>query len=106
MQKVRGYCPLCISRCGCVSTVEAGRLVKVEPDLEHPTGKSFCVKGRAAPELVHSERRLLYPMMRSRPKGDADPGWRGVSWDEALAFAADKMRSAAAAFGPSQWPSR
>ena len=100
MQKVRGYCPLCISRCGCISSVEAGRLMKVEPDPEHPTGKSFCVKGRAAPELVHSERRLLHPMMRSRPKGDPDPGWRRVSWDEALAFAADAMSRAAAKHGP------
>ena len=100
MQKFRGYCPLCISRCGAISTVEAGRLVKVEPDPEHPTGKSFCVKGRAAPELVYSERRLLHPMMRSRPKGHADPGWRRVTWDEALSFAADKMRSVASAFGP------
>ena len=100
MQKVRGYCPLCISRCGCISTLEAGRLVKVAPDPEHPTGKSFCAKGRAAPELVHSDRRLLHPMMRSRPKGEADPGWRRVSWDEALAFAANGMRRAAAVHGP------
>jgi len=100
MPQVRGYCPLCISRCGAISTVEAGRLVKVAPDPEHPTGKSFCAKGRAAPELVHSDRRILYPMMRSRPKGDADPGWRRVSWDEALAFAANGMRRAAAAHGP------
>ena len=100
MQKVRGYCPLCISRCGAISTVEGERLVKVAPDREHPTGESFCVKGRAAPELVHSDRRLLHPMMRSRPKGDADPGWRRVSWDEALAFAANGMRRAAAAHGP------
>jgi len=100
MLQVRGYCPLCISKCGSVSTVEAGRLIKVEPDREHPTGKSFCVKGRAAPELVHSERRLLFPMMRSRPKGDPDPGWRRVTWDEALAFAADAMSRAAAKHGP------
>jgi len=80
--------------------VEAGRLIKVEPDPEHPTGKSFCVKGRAAPELVHSERRLLFPMMRTRPKGDPAPGWRRVSWDEALAFVADAMRRAAAKHGP------
>jgi anaerobic selenocysteine-containing dehydrogenase len=100
MEQVRGYCPLCISRCGSVSTVDAGRLVKVVPDPEHPTGKSFCIKGRTAPELVHSNRRLLYPMMRSRPKGDDDPGWRRVTWDEALTYAANGMQRAAAAHGP------
>jgi anaerobic selenocysteine-containing dehydrogenase len=100
IEKIRGYCPLCISKCGCISTVEDGRLTRVEPDPEHPTGKSFCAKGRAAPELVHSERRLLYPMMRSRPKGDPDPGWRRASWDEALDFAATAMRRAAEQHGP------
>jgi anaerobic selenocysteine-containing dehydrogenase len=99
MGEVRGYCPLCISKCGSISTVEAGRLVRVRPDRDHPTGGSFCIKGRAAPELVHSERRLLHPMMRTRPKGESDPGWRRVSWDDALAFAADRMRASADAYG-------
>jgi len=100
MHETRGYCPLCISRCGAISTVDAGRLIQVRPDPEHPTGGSFCIKGRAAPELVHSDRRLLHPMMRTRPKGDPDPGWRRVSWDEALAFAADRMRQSAERYGP------
>ncbi|NEX20687.1 molybdopterin-dependent oxidoreductase [Thiorhodococcus mannitoliphagus] len=95
MSEIHGYCPLCISRCGAISTVEAGRLVKVRPDPEHPTGGSFCVKGRAAPELVHSDQRLLYPLMRTRPKGDTDPGWRRVSWDEALDFTAERIRQSA-----------
>ncbi|MGB0129359.1 MAG: molybdopterin-dependent oxidoreductase, partial [Rhodocyclaceae bacterium] len=100
MERIRGYCPLCISRCGSISTVEAGRLTKVEPDRSHPTGESFCIKGRAAPELVHSERRLLHPLMRSRRKGSADPGWRRVTWQEAMDFAVDKLRRSAAQFGP------
>jgi anaerobic selenocysteine-containing dehydrogenase len=99
MVEVRGYCPLCISKCGSISTVEAGRLTRVRPDREHPTGGTFCIKGRAAPELVHSDRRLLYPLMRTRPKGDADPGWRRITWDEALAFAAERMRASTEAHG-------
>ncbi|MGB5834209.1 MAG: molybdopterin-dependent oxidoreductase [Thiohalocapsa sp.] len=100
MHETRGYCPLCISRCGAISTVEAGRLIKVRPDPEHPTGGSFCIKGRAAPELVHSDRRLRYPLMRTRPKSEADPGWRQVSWDEALAFASERMRRSSEQHGP------
>ena len=100
MQEIRGYCPLCISRCGSISRVDAGRLVEVRPDPQHPTGGSFCIKGRAAPELVHSERRLLYPLMRSRPKGDPNPGWQRVSWDAALDYAAERMRIAAEVHGP------
>ena len=57
-RRIPGFCALCRSRCGCVSVVEDGRLVAVEPDPSHPTGANLCVKGRAAPELVYAEDRL------------------------------------------------
>lgn len=100
MADLFGYCPLCISRCGAISTVEEGRLIRVRPDPDHPTGGSFCIKGRAAPELVHSDRRLLHPVIRTRPKGDPDPGWQRIAWDEALDLAAERMRHSAATYGP------
>jgi anaerobic selenocysteine-containing dehydrogenase len=100
VQRVPGYCALCRSRCGCISVVEDGKLVAVEPDPAHPTGRSLCVKGRAAPELVYSADRLLRPLRRTRPRGDADPGWVEISWDEALGWTADQMRRVAAQHGP------
>ena len=90
-ERVHGFCALCWSRCGCISKVEDGRLVAVEPDPEHPTGKALCAKGRAAPELVHHPDRLLHPMKRTRPKGDADPGWERIGWDEALDTIAETL---------------
>jgi anaerobic selenocysteine-containing dehydrogenase len=86
-RKIPGFCALCRARCGCLSVVENGRLVAVEPNPDHPTGAALCAKGRAAPDLVYSPDRLLYPMKRTRPKGDADPGWRRIGWDEALDIA-------------------
>ena len=99
-ERIHGFCALCWSRCGCISTVEDGRLVAVEPDPEHPTGKALCGKGRAAPELVHHPDRLLYPMKRTRPKGDADPGWQRIGWDEALDAIADTLTRLAKESGP------
>lgn len=99
-QRIPGYCPLCISRCGCISVVEDGVLVRVEPDPAHPTGNSLCIKAKAAPELVNSAERVLYPMKRTRPKGDPDPGWQRISWDEALDYAANNMRATAQRHGP------
>lgn len=98
-QRIPGFCALCRSRCGCISVVEDGRLVAVEPDPSHPTGKSLCVKGRAAPELVDAGDRLLHPLRRTRPKGDPDPGWIQITWDEALDWTADRMRQVAARHG-------
>lgn len=88
------YCALCVSRCGCLATVEDGRLLGVAPDPAHPTGRALCVKARAAPELVAHPQRLRTPLLRSRPKGDPDPGWRAIGWDEALALAGERLRAA------------
>ncbi|HEX7785260.1 MAG TPA: molybdopterin-dependent oxidoreductase, partial [Methylomirabilota bacterium] len=99
-ERVHGYCALCRSRCGCVSIVEDGRLVAVEPDPSHPTGASLCVKGRAAPELVYASDRLLHPMRRARPKSDPDAGWQRIGWDEALDWTAAQMRAVADRHGP------
>jgi anaerobic selenocysteine-containing dehydrogenase len=83
-QRILGYCALCISRCGSIARVQDGRFVALEPDPSHPTGKALCAKGRAVPELVYHRERLLYPLMRTRPKTDPDPGWQRISWDQAL----------------------
>jgi anaerobic selenocysteine-containing dehydrogenase/ferredoxin-NADP reductase len=86
-----GFCTLCRSRCGSINVVENDCLVSVRPAPHHPTGQALCTKGKAAPELVHSPRRILHPMRRTRPKGEADPGWERISWDEALNEVAQRL---------------
>ncbi|MES1925523.1 molybdopterin-dependent oxidoreductase [Salinisphaera sp. T31B1] len=88
---IPGFCTLCRSRCGTLNTVVDDRLIQVQADPDHPTGRATCAKGRAAPELVHSGQRLLYPMRRTQPKGAADPGWQRIGWDKALAEIADRL---------------
>jgi anaerobic selenocysteine-containing dehydrogenase len=94
-ERIPTYCALCVSRCGSIAVVENGRFVALEPNPSHPTGKALCAKGRAAPELVYHPDRLLYPLKRTRPKGDRDPGWQRISWDEALDLTAARLRAIA-----------
>jgi anaerobic selenocysteine-containing dehydrogenase len=75
---------LCTAHCATIATVENGHVTRLDPDHDHPNGGVMCIKGKAAPELVYNSARLDYPLKRTRPKGDADPGWQQVSWDEAL----------------------
>src|SRR5689334_12551111 len=81
-RRVPAFCPLCASRCGCEAVVEDGRVLAIEPDPAHPTGKALCAKGRASPALVEAPDRLLYPcaalVRRVIPirVGDAFPGTR------------------------------
>lgn len=95
-----GYCTFCRSRCGTLNRLRDGRLVAVAPLPGHPTGKAICPKGRAAPEVVHSARRLTRPLRRTRPKGDPDPGFEEIGWDEALDFIAGKLADIAGESGP------
>jgi anaerobic selenocysteine-containing dehydrogenase len=100
VRQVHGYCSLCLARCGTVATVTDERFTRLDPDPDHPTGASICAKGRAAPELVYHKDRLTRPLRRTRPKGDADPGWEEISWDAALDQIAAAMRDIAERHGP------
>jgi anaerobic selenocysteine-containing dehydrogenase/ferredoxin-NADP reductase len=88
---IPGYCTLCRSRCGSTTIVDSGRMIAVENLPGHPTGSALCAKGRAAPEMVHSPRRLTKPLRRTAPRDAADPGWVEISWDEALDEIVEKL---------------
>jgi anaerobic selenocysteine-containing dehydrogenase len=94
------FCALCVSRCGATAVSVDGRFTALEPDPAHPTGRALCVKGKAAPAIVGSPDRVLYPLRRTAPKGSGDPAWERISWDEALDTVAARLRSIAAASGP------
>jgi anaerobic selenocysteine-containing dehydrogenase len=98
-ERIQTFCAMCTSRCGVIATVEDGRLAKVERDPDHPNG-CICIKGTAAPEMVYSPYRITQPMMRTRPKGDADPGWKAISWDEAMAMMAKRLNEIKQTHGP------
>jgi anaerobic selenocysteine-containing dehydrogenase len=100
VRQVQGYCGLCIARCGTMATVINDRFTRLDPFPDHPTGASICAKGRAAPELVYHRDRLMRPLRRTRPKGDADPGWEEISWDAALDQIATAMHDIARQHGP------
>ncbi len=93
VKQVRGYCALCTAHCATIATVENGRVTRLDPDHDHPNGGVMCLKGKAAPELVYHAARLNYPLKRTRPKGDADPGWQRVGWHDALDDIARRLKN-------------
>lgn len=95
----RGYCALCTAHCATVATVTDGIVVRLDADFDHPNGGVLCIKGKAAPELVYHPDRLNYPLKRTRPKSDPDPGWQRVSWDEALDDIAHRLNAIRASHG-------
>jgi anaerobic selenocysteine-containing dehydrogenase len=93
------YCPLCVSRCGALARVTDGTFT-LGRDPSHPTGKALCVKGKEAPAITAHPDRLRHPLMRTNPKGAADPGWRRIGWEEALDTVAERLAALAAEHGP------
>lgn len=89
---------MCTSRCGVLATVKDGALTRVDADPAHPNG-CICVKGTAAPEIVYSPDRLRHPLLRTRAKGDLDPGWIPIAWERALELAAARLNGIKAAHG-------
>lgn len=75
-------CGICPSGCWIEADVdEAGRLVAVRPQADHPLGM-LCRRGAHSPEIVHSEHRLRHPLRRSGPKGSYE--FERIGWDEAM----------------------
>ena len=100
VREVRGYCVHCWSHCPTVAVVEDGIFTRVRPDKDHPNAmNALCPKALAGPELVYSPERIRYPMRRTRPKGDPDPGWQRISWGEALDTIASRLKEIKAAYG-------
>jgi anaerobic selenocysteine-containing dehydrogenase len=91
VEEIRSYCAQCQSFCPIICRVENGKLVKITPDRDHPHATPLCPKGLAGPELVSDSQRLKYPLKRTRPKGDPDPGWQRISWNEAMETIARKL---------------
>jgi len=88
------------------------RAVKVAGDPAHPVTRGFlCGKVAKYLERVYSPDRLLYPMRRKTGAAKGPAGYGGrkgceadafgrISWDEALDFIAERLKTVAAEFGP------
>ncbi len=93
---VRAACPHdCPDTCALLVSVKDGVAISVRGDPDHPTthGK-LCAKVARYTERTYHPGRLLQPMKRVGPKGSGQ--FAPVSWDEALADIAARLKSIAA----------
>jgi len=91
-ERIPSYCIHCSALCGVIAHVQDGYLIKIEGDPESLNNAgTLCPKALAAKQEIYHPDRLKYPMKRTRPKGEADPGWVRITWDEALDTIVTKM---------------
>ena len=85
--------------CGVLVTVVNGRAVKIEGDQSYPGSMGNCCnKSQSSLQAAYHPSRLTYPMVRTNIKGE-DPGWKRVSWDEAIALGCAKLDEIQAKYG-------
>lgn len=79
--------------CGMTIEVTDSRVSKITGDPDNPDSRGFlCQRGRAVHEVIYNEQRLKRPLRRVGPRGQAN--FEEISWDEALDFAAERLRAA------------
>ncbi len=83
-------CNFCSCGCGMVASVREGQLVAMEGDYDHIVNRgSLCVKGISMFATHASTSRLTTPRYRA-PGSDH---WEEISWDDAIARVARKIRT-------------
>jgi anaerobic selenocysteine-containing dehydrogenase len=93
---VRGACPHdCPDTCALKITVQAGRVIKVAGDPDHPpTHGALCTKVSRYAERSYHPERVLTPLKRVGPKGAGQ--FEPVSWAQALGDIAARLKAIAA----------
>ena len=91
---VSTVCPLdCPDSCSLDVTVRNGRISTVDGSRRNPVTQGYiCAKVRRFPERVYGPDRLLYPAVRTGPKGKGT--FTRVSWDDALSLIATRLQEA------------
>lgn len=94
-RKVVTTCPHCAVGCQLEMQVKDGRVVGVEP-ADGPSNRGIaCVKGKfGSYKFVSSGDRLTDPLIKE------DGVFRKASWDEAMDFIAEKIRTIIKNYGP------
>ncbi len=83
----RTICPYC--GCGCEMLLETldGKLIETLPAKTNPMNQGrLCIKGWNAHEFVQSPKRLTKPLVRKNGE------LQEATWDEALDFAATRLK--------------
>ncbi|MEE8627866.1 MULTISPECIES: formate dehydrogenase subunit alpha [Methylobacterium] len=84
----KNICTHCSVGCTVTAEVVNGVWVGQEPSWASPINRgAHCAKGAAIRELVHSDRRLRYPMKIVNGE------WQRVSWDQAITEITDKLQA-------------
>jgi anaerobic selenocysteine-containing dehydrogenase len=96
---VETACPLdCPDACTIRVTLRGGRIARIEGSRDNEiTNGYICAKVRHFDQRVYGDDRLLFPAIRTGPKGAG--AFRRTSWEEAIGTIAAKFREVQSQYG-------
>ncbi len=87
---VNSVCTLCPGGCGITVRKIDDRAVKIEGMADHPVNHGgICILGLSGLQLLYGPRRVKAPMKRVGERGEGR--WEEISWEEAVAMAANRL---------------
>ncbi|MFC0775065.1 formate dehydrogenase subunit alpha [Terrimonas alba] len=92
---VKSVCAYCGVGCEIEVGIKNERIIGINPVKDAPVNKGhLCVKGRYAWEYNYADDRITEPMIKNAGQ------WQTVSWEEAITYCAQKLRSLIQQHGP------
>ncbi len=93
--------PNCTGACGFNVHVTDDRITTLIQSADYPE-KSYnprgCLRGLSMMNLVYGKDRVKYPLIRTGERGSGE--FRKASWEEALDYAAEKLKNIMEKYGP------
>lgn len=101
VKRIRTGCRGCGKmECGVIAVVQDGKVIRIEGDPEaFQSMGNCCTKSQSSLQAAYHPDRLRYPLKRTNPKDDDDPGWQRISWDEAISTVVSKFDELQAKYG-------
>ena len=95
-EAVHTLCNACSSKCGYTAYVVDGKLTKLIGDPQNPNASGhLCARGYGYSQIAYSKDRLTDPL-----KKNAQGVFEAISWDQAYAEIAEKVRAIIEEDGP------
>jgi len=95
-REIKTTCAYCGVGCSFVAQMQGDKVVRMLPDSEGKANHGHsCVKGRFAWGYANHPDRITTPLIRD----SIDQDWRQVDFDEAIAFAAQRLKNIVQKYG-------
>ncbi len=90
-KSVYSVCTMCTVRCPIKAEVDSGAIKHIWGNPHILGGHYLCPRGAAGKVFENDSERMQHPMIRAGDRGSGN--WRKVTWEEALDYTADKLKS-------------